>query len=261
MIHRAPCVVLMIALIGCSSRRGSETSPSVVVLSVQAQDEAGDPLGSTLLELVGVDDRTAVTDSLGRFMFIDVTPGSYRVRAQNLGYHSSVQEVLVDRDTVNVTVVLPVAPVAISGGALPLPGQHRLDQARALLPRLVGEVEVASRLESFAALDERIIVWVPWSPDPIDSVFTTRGREVQATSHCPTCAGRTVVTIEGGEIYEAARPHVRVGVSAIGRERQVLMFCVEAVSTGDSVTKNCRGVNSSTVSYELQASGAWLRSQ
>lgn len=57
--------------------------------------------------------RTAATDSAGHFIFYDVAPGSYRLRAERIGYLPVERTLTVAQTVVSVDLELTDAPVAI----------------------------------------------------------------------------------------------------------------------------------------------------
>jgi hypothetical protein len=106
------CLLLLLAP-GVSAGQATETG-----VRGQVVDGAGEPVSGVLITAIGEDTppRTAVTGAQGRFRIAMLAPGSYRLRAEALGYRTAAQAVeVVAGEEAQVAFTLERAAVAIEG--------------------------------------------------------------------------------------------------------------------------------------------------
>lgn len=99
MIDRSPVVAILIVLFAAAACAQSTSVSGVVV------DQQGGLVAGASLTLTSQDtarERAAISDSLGRFSFMAVAPGEYRISAEREGFRKVVQTgvlVTIDRHT------------------------------------------------------------------------------------------------------------------------------------------------------------------
>ena len=81
---------------------------------------SGDPIGGAAVQLMDPDDEpqaAVLTDREGRFTIHAPEPGPYRIVAAGMGYETGESELipLEEGDPLEVTLMLPVAPVLLDG--------------------------------------------------------------------------------------------------------------------------------------------------
>ncbi len=115
----------------------------------------GDPVGGTYVVLLNQDSlevTRALTNPLGQFTISAPSPGSYRVRTEQIGYRSAVSEPFVLADGATTELQLVVEPVIVRLDALLVEGLREC--------RVVGE----QALEVLAVWDEarKVLAAVRW---------------------------------------------------------------------------------------------------
>lgn len=85
-----------------------------VVLGYVVDQATGTPLPGVVVELPE-EDRRAITDAEGRFVFMGVEPGQYRARVRHLGYQEHSDTWTVPTGAMRLTIALGPAPVTLEG--------------------------------------------------------------------------------------------------------------------------------------------------
>ena len=264
MRHRHPVVSVVSAgliygLLACDNAHQWGTIEGSVV------DKAGEPVAFAVISIKGMTRRTG-TDGAGRFVIDRLPPGTYTVYVTGVGFHRSAREVHLDDESVDVAVGLSEMEQPPPGVPYPSPTGTALRHARFLLSHVVQDSRFIAAVDSAVASDSAVVAWAPWA-DQLDSTFVVHGRRVELTSDCSECVERIRMMIEGGSGYDAGINHVRVGATALGPDRRILIFCIRPMRPGDDGLEECTHIHSSDVlSYERQRSRfrrdrLWIQTQ
>ena len=90
------------------------------ITGVLVAEGSGEPIGSAAVQLVDPNDEAqaaVLTDREGRFTIQAPAPGSYRIVAAGMGYETGESDLipLEEGEPLEVTLILPVAPVILDG--------------------------------------------------------------------------------------------------------------------------------------------------
>jgi len=228
----------MVFMIGFPCLAVAQDTTAVVVGQIGGSD--GAPVGSIIIDVLGVDGIATLSDSTGRFR-LDVPRGEVVLRAVGIGYDTGLWLLdLRERDSVDVRLRIEKTEFPVNGTDWETPEQRWLGAANRVMRELLqlGVVREFAR-EALGTHSDTIIVWIPWG----SGVDTVMGRDpaFHVVSQCGPCSESTGWTPEGGPWYTAGEAHLRVGVTAYRTESPMFRFCVGAAGPGDWLFPNCGG--------------------